>query len=77
MGTYDIRSGPDLGAALAEVRLANDLTQAELATMVGWTATYVSKVENGRTTPLIDHKIRMLRRMGATITIDFDDAPAH
>jgi HTH-type transcriptional regulator/antitoxin HipB len=75
MGQYDVRSGPDLGAAIAEVRLASGLTQAELAKMAGLTATYVSKLENGRSTSLLDHEIRMLRRLGATITIEFGHAP--
>lgn len=75
MGKYDVRSGRDLGAAIAEVRLESGRTQAELAKMAGLTSTYVSKVENGRSTSLLDHEIRMLRRLGATITIEFGDAP--
>jgi DNA-binding XRE family transcriptional regulator len=50
------------------------LTQAELAKMVGMSSTYVSKVENGRSPPLLDHEIRMLWRLGATITTGIGDA---
>lgn len=76
VSVYDVRSGPDLGAAIAEVRLTRELTQTELGDQVGLSATYVSKVESGRTTPLLDHQIRILRRLGAKITIEFDDGPS-
>jgi HTH-type transcriptional regulator / antitoxin HipB len=66
----NIRSGSDMGLAVAELRKAAGLTQAQLAERVGIDAKYISKIESGRTVTLLDHELRIFRRLGATISIE-------
>lgn len=75
--TWTIRSGADLGRSVADVRTATGRTQADLAADTGLTRSYVAKLETGRTSPLLDHLLRALRRMGATVTVTFDDPDLH
>ena len=70
--TWTIRTTRDLGRTVADIRAAQRLTQADLAADSGLTRDYVSKLEGGRTSPLLDHLLRLLRRLGATITVTFD-----
>ena len=69
----EIRKGTDLGHVLAEARRAQGLTQAEVANQVGLTRVYVNALESGRSTPLLDHYIRALRRIGAKVTVTYTD----
>lgn len=71
--TWTIRSGTDLGRAVADIRAATHRTQTDLAADTGLTRAYVAKIETGRTSPLLDHLLRALRRMGATVTVTFED----
>lgn len=61
MFTHDVRSASDIGAAMAEVRRRRGLSQHEMFAMAGPTASYVSKIETGRSTPLQDHELRISR----------------
>lgn len=70
--TWTIRTTRDLGRTVADIRAAQRLTQADLAAEAGLTRDYVAKLETGRTSPLLDHLLRLLRRLGATITVTFD-----
>ena len=67
----EIRKGADLGHVLAEARRAQGLTQAEVANQVGLTRVYLNALESGRTTPLLDHYLRALRRIGAAVTVTY------
>lgn len=67
----EIRKGADFGHVLAEARRAKGLTQAEMAHEVGLTRVYVNALESGRTTPLLDHYLRALRRIGAEVTVTY------
>jgi transcriptional regulator with XRE-family HTH domain len=67
----EIRKGADLGHVLAEARRAQGLTQAEMAHHVGLTRVYLNALESGRTTPLLDHYLRALRRIGAEVTVTY------
>jgi|SRR5664280_1548576 HTH-type transcriptional regulator/antitoxin HipB len=67
-----VRSGTDLGAAVAEVRRARGLTQAEVAEQVGLSRHWLAKLETGRSAVVLDHLLRILRRLGATVVITFD-----
>lgn len=67
-----IRKGGDLGRVLAEARRAKGLTQAEMAQEVGLSRVYVNALESGRSTPLLDHYLRALRRIGAEITVTYN-----
>ena len=73
MSTYQIRSESDLGMVIADQRRAVGLTQADLAERAGLSRDYIAKIENGRTSSVMTHAFRLLRRLGATITITFDD----
>ena len=67
-----VRSGADLGAAVAEVRAARGLTQEQLAGEAGLSRSWLAKLEGGRSAVVLDHLIRLLRRLGATVVITFD-----
>ncbi|HEX6394555.1 MAG TPA: helix-turn-helix transcriptional regulator [Acidimicrobiales bacterium] len=66
-----IRRGADLGHVLAEARRAKGFTQAEMAHEVGLTRVYLSALESGRSTPLLEHYLRALRRIGAEVTVTY------
>lgn len=70
MKRFEVRSGADIGRALAELRAGAGLTQREMGELVGLTDQYVSKIESGRTVSLLEHELRMLRRLGARVTIE-------
>jgi len=67
--SYAVRRGADLGAAVAEARHSRGLTQAELAAQLGVDRTYVAAMERGRSSRLVDHLFRALRRLGAEVTV--------
>lgn len=64
-----IRSGADLGRVVADIRIRQGLTQGQLATHVGLSRAYLAQIESGRSVRLLEHILRALRRMGATVTI--------
>ena len=72
--TFMVRSSEDLGRAVAEARHIRGLTQEQLAADGGLSRTWLAKLETGRSTPVLDHLLRLLRRLGATVTITFGDA---
>jgi transcriptional regulator with XRE-family HTH domain len=66
-----VRSSADLGAAIAEIRAERGLTQADTAELAGLDRSWLAKIENGRTSRLVDQTLRVLRRLGATVTVSF------
>lgn len=70
---FVVRSGADLGRTIAERRRATGMDQSQLAELVGLSKAYISKIETGRTVSLLEHELRILRRLGAKITVEFDD----
>lgn len=70
-----VSNGADLGESIAEIRLAHGLTQQQLAEKVGVERTRLAKLERGRTTIMVDLLVRVLRTMGATLVVEFDDDP--
>jgi len=62
-----------LGAAVRHFRQEAVFTQAELAAQAGVQRTYVSKLENGDMSEQLDRLIRMLKLMGARITVSKAD----
>jgi HTH-type transcriptional regulator/antitoxin HipB len=64
-----VRSGRDLGIALAEARLARGLTQEAVAADAGIARTYLARMENGLSVQLLDRALRVLRRLGAEVTV--------
>jgi transcriptional regulator with XRE-family HTH domain len=69
--TWTVRSTEDLGRAVSEIRRARGMTQKELAEQGGLSRVWLAKLETGHTTPVLDHLLRLLRRLGATVTITF------
>ncbi len=70
---WTVHSGSDLGRAVADIRHLRNRTQAELATDAGIGRTWLAKFEAGRTSPVLEHLLRLLRRLGASVTITIDD----
>jgi transcriptional regulator with XRE-family HTH domain len=64
-----VRSGRDIGRAIGNIRRQRGETQAELAERLGLTRSRVAQIESGRTSPIIEHELRALRAMGASVTI--------
>jgi HTH-type transcriptional regulator / antitoxin HipB len=67
--TYLVRSPADLGRALAELRRARGLSQADLAERLGLDRSYVTKVERGHSSPLLVLVFDVLAELEATVTI--------
>jgi transcriptional regulator with XRE-family HTH domain len=67
--TWEIRSGADLGRAIADIRHIRGLTQAELAAHTSLSRNYLAQIEAGRSGTLIEKMLRALRRLGANVTI--------
>jgi len=75
---WAIRSAADLGRAIAGVRSGRGLTQQQLAEEAGVERSYLARLEAGASTLAIERALRLLRRMGATVTVtagEDDDAP--
>jgi transcriptional regulator with XRE-family HTH domain len=69
----EIRSGADIGRAIRAIRTAQGLNQVDAAELAGIDSTYLSKIEKGRTVSLLEHELRILRRLGARVTVTFDN----
>jgi transcriptional regulator with XRE-family HTH domain len=67
--SWTIRSGADFGRAVAAVRASRGLTQEGTAELVGVPRTYLARLETGMTVVLIDRILRILRRLGAEVTV--------
>jgi len=75
--TWDVRSGEDLGRAIAGARAAAGLTQAEVAASVNLDRTYLARLEAGLTVKALERSLRILRRLGAHITVQFGPGEDH
>lgn len=69
--TWTVRSAEDLGRAVADIRRAQGMTQAEAARIGGLRRDWLAKLETGRSTLVLDHLLRLLRRMGASVTVSW------
>ncbi len=74
MAEYEIRNGADMGAALAELRRRLGLNQGEAGALAGIDPNYLSKIESGRTVSLLEHELRIFRRLGARVVVEFPNA---
>jgi transcriptional regulator with XRE-family HTH domain len=72
MRRWTIRSAEDLGRSIAEIRHLRGLTQGELAAQGGLSRHWLAKLERGHSTPVLEHLLRLIRRLGATVTVTFD-----
>jgi transcriptional regulator with XRE-family HTH domain len=66
---WRIRSAADFGRAIADLRSERGLTQDELARQNGISRNYLTLLETGLTTVMLDRVLRLLRRLGAEITV--------
>lgn len=66
---FVVRSPEDLGRAIAEIRKTQHLTQAQLATRAGMSRDSLAQLERGRQGRSLGLILRLLRRLGATVTI--------
>lgn len=73
MGTAIVRKGEDLGRAVAEIRRQAAITQDEMASKTGLSRSYLAQLEGGRTTPALEHLLRVIRRAGGTVTVTWPD----
>jgi len=67
-----VRSAEDFGRSIAEVRRSRGLTQGQLAELSGLSRSWLAKLEAGRSTPVLEHLLRLTRRLGVTITLTYD-----
>lgn len=66
---WRIRSGADFGRAIADLRSERGLTQTELARQGGISRNYLTQLETGLTTVVLERILRLLRRLGAEVTV--------
>jgi transcriptional regulator with XRE-family HTH domain len=64
-----IRSGADFGRAVAGLRTEQGLTQSELAERTGMSRHYLAQLERGVTALMLERVLRLLRRLGAEVTV--------
>lgn len=70
---YVVRTPEDLGRAIAEIRKLQHLTQAQLAEQGAMSRDSLAHLERGRQGRSIELLLRLLRRLGATVTITVGD----
>lgn len=66
---WTIRSGRDFGRTIADLRVERGLTQTQLARQSGVTRHYLAELERGVTALVLDRVVRLLRRLGAEVTV--------
>lgn len=71
---WTITSGSDLGRAIAELRSIRGLTQQELAERAAISRPYLAKLEAGLSVVLLERALRMIRRLGADVTVTLRDS---
>lgn len=60
---YQVRSAEDLGRAIGAARQENGATQQELAESLMVDRTYLAKIENGHSSPLLDLVFDVLQEL--------------
>lgn len=70
--TAQVRRGEDIGRALGTFRRLTGATQAELGARAGITRSRVAQIEAGLSTPLVETELKLLRLLGATVTITWN-----
>lgn len=69
---WRVHSPADLGRAIAGVRAEVGLTQEELAEKTAIDRAYLARLEAGASPLVLERAFRALRRMGATVTVSWD-----
>jgi HTH-type transcriptional regulator/antitoxin HipB len=72
-GPFRIYTTASLGDAIRHYRIAEGITQAQLAEMAGLQRSYLSELENGKETEQLKRVLRILRQLGVRMTLDEAD----
>lgn len=64
-----INSSKDFGLAIVRARKAKGLTQQDLANFTGYSVSYISHLENGKTSAEIDKAIKLANLLALDINI--------
>jgi DNA-binding XRE family transcriptional regulator len=70
---YRVYTGASIGQAIRHYRRKADLTQSELADLVGLAPTYLSRLENGEGTEELRRIIRILKQLEVRMTLQHAD----
>ena len=72
-----IRSPADLGLLVRRVRHERELSQDEMAHLLGITQRYLSELENGKPKLADDRFFRVLRSMGVVVSASTEHPRSH
>ena len=70
---WSVKSSGDVARAIGDIRRINGLTQHELAEQSGISRDSLAQLESGRSGRAVDQILRILRRLGAEVTITRED----
>lgn len=68
-------AGPQVAAAVRDLRHVRNLSQRQLASRMGVPRTYISKIENGKAMPTLSSLDRLARALQVDISALLRDAP--
>lgn len=68
-----VTSSAALGLALQQARLANGLSQRELAERIGTSQRYIWELESGKNAVLLERILAALAETGATMSIEIPE----
>lgn len=68
-----VTSPASLGLALQQARLAQGLTQRELASRLGTTQRYIWELESGKDSVFLGRLLSILRETGTVMTLDIPE----
>jgi transcriptional regulator with XRE-family HTH domain len=70
----EVESGPQVAAAVRDLRHVRNLSQRQLAARMGVPRTYISKIENGKAMPTLSSLDRLARALQVDISALLRDA---
>ena len=70
----DIQTTTELGAAVRAARLAQGLSQPDLAGACGTSVRFISELERGKATAQVGRVLHVLRMLGLRVSIDLRSA---
>jgi transcriptional regulator with XRE-family HTH domain len=73
--TEAVEGGPQVSAAVRDLRHVRNLSQRQLAARMGVPRTYISKIENGKAMPTLSSLDRLARALQVDISALLRDAP--
>lgn len=67
---YEARASSTVGPAIREFRAAAQMTQADLARRAGVHRSYLSALENGKTTEALEQLFFILHALGVRVVLE-------